>query len=111
MNEVSDEEIISSTSLMIVIAVLRPNLLALPFPILASIFVMSQNINFTKVCRLLRLIGRDHHVRAQYLEYQHQIQGSGSFFVRMLKRVPPVENARLWIIFLNRKVFSSISCT
>ena len=84
----------------------RPTLLTLPYPLLVAIFVLGQNPGFLRCCRLFRALAKDPHVRAQYLQHKfcRDDRLQSSFFVQMLKHVPPVANTRLWAVFKNRKV-------
>ena len=83
----------------------RPTLLAMPYPLLAWIFVLSQNPSMPAVCRTTRILGQDPYVRAQYLAYRNRFE-CGSFFVALLRNVPPVENPILWKVLKNRHVRS-----
>jgi hypothetical protein len=97
----------SAINMYLSFLVARPTLLDLPYSLLGTIFILSQSPNLMRVCRLFQTIGADPHVRAQYLEYQ-SLRREGSFFVHLLKQVPPAEHWELWQVLRNRKVIIAL---
>lgn len=51
--------------------VARPTIFDLPYPLLGQVFVMSQNPNFLRTCKLMQELGQDPYIRCQYLEYKY----------------------------------------